>query len=207
MMLIYKSRICFLVSSHLQNQYGDLKERKEPNFLLIVDTCRRRKVASCLRTGHWLWVCWSQLLVRVAACCSHYNRHVTPVHCRICSMRTCHCLALVGCRWKTMWCCSRGEVWLFWSPHVKTLRSKFSTEPSLTVPLGLGNPGMRRLLSRRSDGHGDRSCARGPVTCVCRLLNCLWCFTYNTYPGSLHFPQAPLYQSLLEKCPNRGPQQ
>ena len=38
-------------------------------------------------------------------------------------------------------------------------------------------------------------CMSSVVMCVCCLVNCLWCYTYNTYPGSLYFPQAPLYQS------------
>lgn len=53
--------------------------------------------------------------------------------------------------------------------------------------------------------HNNCLCMSGVV--ICCLVNCLWCFTCNTYPGSLRFPQAPLYQSLLGERPNGGPQQ
>lgn len=48
-------------------------------------------------------------------------------------------------------------------------------------------------------------CMSGEV--MCRLVNCLWCCTYNIFPGSLPFPQPLFYQPLPENWPTRGPQQ
>ena len=44
--------------------------------------------------------------------------------------------------------------------------------------------------------HSDCLRMIGVVVCMSCLVNCLWCFKCNTYSGSLHFPRAPLYQSL-----------
>lgn len=48
--------------------------------------------------------------------------------------------------------------------------------------------------------HSEGLCMSAAVMCC--LVNCLWCFTYNTYHGRPNFPQALMYQSSLEERPN-----
>ncbi len=59
------------------------------------------------------------------------------VYCCVCSMRTCHCLALVGSRWKASQCVTvllkRGSI--IRSLHVKMFWSRFSGKSSLTLSL------------------------------------------------------------------------
>lgn len=91
--------------------------------------------------ARWLSVCWSQLLVRVAAYCSHYNCHVTlfiaayvPWELVTASQweadeRTGQCVTVL---------LKRGPV--IRSRHVKMLRFKFRTKPSLTIPSEIHQP-------------------------------------------------------------------
>ncbi len=61
------------------------------------------------------------------------------VYCCVCSMRTCHSLAVVGSRWKARQCVTVLLKWglIIRCLHVKMFWTNFSDKPSSTTPSGI----------------------------------------------------------------------
>lgn len=109
------------------------------------------------------------------------------VYCCVCSMRTCHCHALAGSRWKARQCVTvflkRG--WVIRSQHVKMFWSKFSTKPSLTILSEIHQPLKRE----------DAASICLPTHPVLTATACAWavlsCATWLTACDVLHMTPTP----------------